>query len=93
MTTFKGVPPATVERIRALYNDPDEPWTQGRLARHFGFSINTIGRIVRGETHQGSKHGVRLDLNIERLDKAKASEERMRRLLEPGTIINKEEPK
>lgn len=29
-----------------------EGWSQGRLARQFKRTIGTIGRIVRGETHQ-----------------------------------------
>lgn len=36
-------------RIRTLYA---EGWSQGRLAREFQRTVGTIGRIVRGETHQ-----------------------------------------
>lgn len=39
-----------VLEIRRLYHD--EGWTQGRLAREFGLNINTIGRMVRGESRQ-----------------------------------------
>lgn len=78
-------------RMRQLYNDPDEPWTQGRLARHFGFSINTIGRIVRGETHQTDK-GVRLNLERDQAAKVKASESRIMALLDPSNPLKKEQP-
>lgn len=36
--------------IRRLANT--EGWPQGRIARRFQRTIGTIGRIVRGETHQ-----------------------------------------
>jgi len=36
--------------IRLKYQD--EGWTQAQLARHFGVNVNTVGRIVRGETRQ-----------------------------------------
>lgn len=38
---------AKVREMRALYAGG---WTQGALCRDFGVSINTVGRIVRGET-------------------------------------------
>lgn len=38
-----------VMRIRQLYA---AGWSQGRLAREFQRTVGTIGRIVRGETHQ-----------------------------------------
>lgn len=38
---------ASVAEIRQLYG---QGATQGHFCRAFGFSINTIGRIVRGET-------------------------------------------
>lgn len=41
--------PQEVMRIRQLYA---EGWSQGRLAREFKRTVGTIGRIVRGETHQ-----------------------------------------
>lgn len=41
--------PEEVMRIRQLYA---QGWTQGRLAREFQRNVGTIGRIVRGETHQ-----------------------------------------
>lgn len=39
-----------VVEIRRLYHV--DGWTQGRLARQFKRAVGTIGRIVRGETHQ-----------------------------------------
>jgi IS30 family transposase len=38
-----------VQRIRELYA---AGWSQGRIAREFQRTVGTIGRIVRGETHQ-----------------------------------------
>jgi transcriptional regulator with XRE-family HTH domain len=40
--------PAEVLEIRELYHQQN--WTQGALARRFGMSIVSIGRIVRGES-------------------------------------------
>lgn len=45
----KPCSPQEVMRIRQLYA---EGWSQGRLAREFKRTVGTIGRIVRGETHQ-----------------------------------------
>lgn len=45
----KPCTPQEVMRIRTLYA---EGWSQGRLAREFRRTVGTIGRIVRGETHQ-----------------------------------------
>ena len=39
-----------VYEMRRLYQD--EGWSQARLARHFGVVTNTVGRVVRGESHQ-----------------------------------------
>ena len=39
-----------VFEMRRLYQD--EGWSQARLARHFGVVVNTVGRIVRGESRQ-----------------------------------------
>ena len=30
----------------------DEGWSQAALSRHYGVNINTVGRIVRGESRQ-----------------------------------------
>lgn len=45
----KPCTPQEVMRIRELYA---AGWSQGRLAREFQRTVGTIGRIVRGETHQ-----------------------------------------
>ena len=48
---------AEVEGIRARYAQGE---TQGALAREFGVSVNTIARMVRGETYpQKPRMGVR----------------------------------
>ena len=39
-----------VLELRRLYFD--ENWSQARLARHYQVNVNTIGRIVRGESRQ-----------------------------------------
>ena len=39
-----------VFEMRRLYQD--EGWTQAQLSRHFGVVVNTVGRIVRGESRQ-----------------------------------------
>ena len=40
----------TVMEILDKYHN--EGWTQGQLSRHYGLAIVTIGRMVRGESHQ-----------------------------------------
>lgn len=39
-----------VLEMRQLYHD--EQWTQAALARRYGVNVNTVGRIVRGESRQ-----------------------------------------
>ncbi len=41
-----------VLELRRKYIHENPPWTQGALSRHYGLSINTVGRIVRGESRQ-----------------------------------------
>ena len=45
----KRLSDAQVIEIRHLHS---EGYTQGSIAKHFGVSIGTIGRIVRYEVHQ-----------------------------------------
>lgn len=59
--------------IRRLY--VHEGWSQGRLARHFKRAVGTIGRIVRGETHQKAAMPQRLDMNEEIKERARVSQE------------------
>jgi transcriptional regulator with XRE-family HTH domain len=39
-----------VLEMRQHYHD--DGWTQAQCARHYGVNVNTVGRIVRGESRQ-----------------------------------------
>lgn len=84
--------------IRVKYHQ--EEWSQGRLARYFGVTIGTIGRIVRGETWQTVQHPAsaraayqdesHIPLTDEQLSKA-AKESEARLLKSLGMELGKEE--
>lgn len=73
-----------VMRIRELYA---AGWSQGRLAREFQRTVGTVGRIVRGETHQ-QLPTVKSEEQI--AAEAKEAKERFQRRLEQEAIERQE---
>lgn len=63
----------TLELVREMRERYGSGWTQGRLCKHYGVTIGTVGRIVRGESWQ--------DGAGERMPTQAESEGTLRRLL------------
>lgn len=66
-----------VYEMRRRYVEENPPWTQAALSRHYQMSINSVGRIVRGESRQS------VPMTIDESAVA-ASLSRLDRLASPG---------
>lgn len=83
----------TPDQVYAIRQEYESGATQGELCRKYGVSINTIGRIVRGETwtqFQGPRTEHIHDKPPASDEEIQASEQRLRESLEPTSARSEE---
>lgn len=83
----------TPDQVYAIRQEYENGATQGELCRKYGVSINTIGRIVRGETwtqFQGPRTEHIHNKPPVSDEEVQASEQRLRAALEPTSQRSEE---